>query len=256
MGGQERMRISRKIPKEVYPMTDKETVDQGLQAMREAIWEMALDELPTISKSANYPLRRQHLLRVMLKLAEGAGTDDLKEAVGDVTQRTLENDLAYLRRFGVLRSKPGKKTVGKWGQRPHGRNAGRPPKKYWLVSAHDLITSDLTDVEERRKLIFLERSITAEPEFRAALERQFEAVLRFVKMTPQIVDAIRPFRKIPEFKHLLKNLPPTQEIQVNYSLLDVIIPGEWVDRFLVRTRISIPDEFFIPLEAAFRLRFL
>ena len=79
-------------------------------------FENLLNELPIIAKAAKSPLRRQHLLRIMFELAEGAEMHELKEKVGDVKQRTLESDLTYLRRHGVLRSKPGKKMVRKWGR--------------------------------------------------------------------------------------------------------------------------------------------
>jgi hypothetical protein len=192
----------------------------------------------------------------MFKLAEGSRIQDLKEKISDVTQRTLENDIAFLRRQGILRSEPEKKSVGKWGRPPKetNRKPGRPPIKYWLVNPHDLITSDLLSNEERKELIFFERSVIVLPEFKRRLEREAEAGIRFLKMTPQLVDAVRPFRKIPEFKNLLRNLPRSDEIQVDYSRLDATIPGEFVDRALMITRTSIPGEHFIPFEAEFKLR--
>lgn len=233
---------------------DKDTVLKDA-AMQSLFFESVLNELPTIEKSAKNPLRRQHMLRMMFKLAMGAGTNDLTEGISDVTRRTLENDLAYLRRHGILRSKPGKKGVRKWGRPSNGteRNPGRPPTKYWLMNAHDLITSDLVNHEERRELIFFERRLAALPEFKQRLERELEAAILIVKMTPRIIEALRPFRKIPEFKNLFKNLPPSDEVQIDYSPIDAIIPGELVDQVLVRTRISIPGESFMPFEAAFRL---
>ena len=93
---------------------DKDAVRDASQAAQDAFSEI-LDGLPTIAKNAKIPRRRQHMLRVMFKLAEGAGIGDLREGISDVTQRTLENDLTILRRAGVLRSKPRMKTAGKWG---------------------------------------------------------------------------------------------------------------------------------------------
>jgi len=197
---------------------------------------------------------------MLLRLAErdGAGTAELKEAVGDVSERTRESDLAYLRSSGAVLYEPGKRTRTKWGRPSFDvkrTTAGRPSANYWLVNLHDQITSDKIDSKKRRKLILTETKILDSHEFRDWLENEMEAAIKFIKMTPQIVDSIRPFRKYPAFRHLLNSFPPSDTIHVDYRPLDLMILGEFADREIIRMRITVPEEY-LPWEAAFRLRFI
>jgi len=111
---------------------------------------------------------------------------------------------------------------------------------YSLVNPQDLVTSDLA------------YQVVASPEFKRLFESEVLAAIEFVKMAPQIIEAIRPFRKIPELNPLFRNLPPSDEIHIDYSLLDTISPGEFINLALVRAKASITGEFWTPpFEAAF-----
>jgi len=217
----------------------------------EGFFEEVLNERSSIAKiAARTPLRRLHLLRSMFKLAGGVCINDLKKVVSDVSQRTLENDLAFLNRHGLLRSKPNKRLTVKWGHRYEiGRRTGRPSNTYWLVNPHDLITCDLTGQEERRELILSERKLVALPQFRQRFERELDAAINLVRMGPQLIDAFRPFRKIPEFKPFFNDLH-IDNLQIDYAPLDAVVVGELIDQVL--SRFSIPVDSFMPFEAAFR----
>jgi len=92
------------------------------EAMQEVpIFKMVANELPTIARIAKAPLGRHHMFRTMLKLAEGTRMTELMETMKPLTQRTIENDLAYLRRAGVLRSQEDGGEVGSSTSRAQGR---------------------------------------------------------------------------------------------------------------------------------------